>query len=273
MVENPFGDDFWDELSVVERFSMVRKMSEKIRVDKELLPEKILLGIESPEEAARLYGIAVGLWEGVFDERQFEKTLARIGRKPANYSSEVKTLRDIRFAGIVLGDACWLSSRDRCNPLSNFTRVLGDFNDHCGTAILKPSADDVLAAMRGYQEKNAGHQFIPCSPESFECFLKVENEVITKCLAEKTPSIKKLHGLRRTSRRFLNLFLLKTLDAPDMKLFNLYAYMRRINNDLGRSLDVCRVDNETGKPQNLVRVPDLTRKMLTDFSQRVVWTV
>lgn len=261
-------------LSVNERFSIVRKLSDQVEVRDGLLPEKIFLGIESEEEGKGFYGVAVNLWEDVFKEGEFVETLTQISQNPASYTPEVnKRLKMTRIGEVILRDANRLLSESHLNPESfyKFAKILGIFNDNFGTNISEPSVNDVLVVMRENQEENIDRQFVPCTPESFKSYIKIKNDLIASYLGKGELPMETLHDLRRTSRRFLNLFLLKTLKQSDMESFRIYAYLRKVNTVLGECLDESkRTNRETLLSEDLIKIPQVVRELILEFQARVI---
>jgi len=261
--------------SMGERFSVVREISDSIEVGEGFLPEKIFLAIESKEEGKEIYDVAVNLCEDMFKEGEFVETLTQISQDPANYTPEInQRLRMTRIGEVILRDANRLLSESHLNPESfyKFAKILGAFNDNFGSNIAEPSVNDVLIVMRENQEENTSRQFVPCSPKSFEGYLKIENDLIVSYLSKGSLSMEMLHDLRRTSRRFLNLFLLKTLNYPDMESFRVYTYLRKVNTVLGECLDECKKNKEAGESEDLIKVPELAAELMTKFLTRIVWS-
>jgi len=261
-------------LSMNERFSIVRKLSDQVEVGKSLLPEKIFLGIESEEEGKGLYDVAVNLWEDVFREEEFVETLTQISQNPASYTPEVsQRLKMTRIGQVILRDANRLLSESHLNSgtFYNFAKILGIFNDNFGTNIAEPLVSDVLVAMRKSQEEDISRKFIPCLPVSFESYLKTEKDLIVSYLDREELPMEILHDLRRTNRRFLNFFLLKTLKNSDMESFRIYAYLRKVNTVLGECLDERRrTDRENQVSEDLIKIPQVVRELILEFQARVV---
>lgn len=269
----PFGGFL--TCSLGDRFSMVRKMADKVEVEEGFLPGKISFGIESEEEGKRLHGVAVNLWQDMFKEEEFVETLMQINQNLAAYTPEIhQKLKVTRIGTVILRDANRLFSESHLNPESfyKFTKILGVFNDNFGTDIAEPSVGDVLAAMRESQEGITKQPFVFCSPASLEDYLKMENNLIMSYLGKGVISREMLHDLKRTSRRFLNLSLLKMLHYPDMESFRVYAYLRKINTIFGDCLDECTNGKATGEPENLIKVPEIAEELLSKFLARVVWS-
>jgi hypothetical protein len=262
--------------SISERFSIVRALSDQIEVGEKLLPEKIFLGIESEKEGKELNEVAVGLWEDLFKEDEFVEILTRINLDPASRTFEVhQKLKMIRIAQVILRDANRLFSESHLNPESfySFAKVLGSFNDNFETNITEPLADQVLETMTNSGKEDCNRQFIPCSPESFEGYLKTEVDLIANHLSMRELPIETLHDLRRTTRRFLNLFLLRTLKYPDTESFCMYAYLRKVNTVLGECLDErIRINTGTQELEDLIKIPEVVEELVTEFLARVVWS-
>lgn len=257
------------------RFSLVRGASDQLEGREGLLPEKIFLGIKDEEESKRLYDTATNLWEDMFYEEEFVEMLTRISQNADNYTPEVhQRLRMIRIGGVILRDANRLFSENHLNPefFYWFIKILGSFNDNFGKNTIEPTTDKVLAAMKGDQKEKTFTQFIPCSSESFDSYLKKQLDLIVAYLHQGSLPLETFHDLRRTNRRSLNLFLLKTLSYADPELLNMYAYLRQVNTCLGDHLDKNQSDKEIGDSADSIEVPGVAVDLMTKFLERVSWT-
>ncbi len=266
------SNDGFSTMSMADRFSLVRALSDQMEVGGALLPEEIFLGVKDKEESERLHVVATHLWKDVFKEGEFVETLTQIVQHTDAYTPEVnQKLRLSRIGGLILRDANRLFSETHLNPEAfyRFMKILGAFNDNYGKKTVEPTVDDVLIAMRTSQEEKTD-EFVPCSPESFEEYLKKEVDLITTYLHQQVLSAEVLHDLRRTNRRFLNLFLLKTISEGDRESFGIYAYLRQVNTCLGDCLDENN-NKEAGEPVGPVEIPAVAIELIRKFLERIRW--
>lgn len=233
------------------------------------------MGIKDEEESKRLHDTATNLWEDMFYEEEFVEILTRISQNAGNYTTEVhQRLRMARIGGVILRDANRLFSENHLNPefFYWFIKILGSFNDNFGKNTIEPTTDKVLAAMRGGQKERTLAQFTPCSSESFDSYLKKQVDLIIIYLRRRSLPLETLHDLRRTNRRLLNLFLLKTLSYADPEFLNIYAYLRQVNTCLGDHLDKNQGDKEIGDSADSIEAPGVAVGLMTKFLERVSWS-
>lgn len=247
--------------TVNEKFLLVRYLSDQIEVKPEILPSKILLTLDSELDIERHHLAASNLYEDSLKKNNLEETFNTIIYNPSFYTKDVhRRLRHTRLTGVIFRDANRLFTENHRNPeeFHIFIKELGKFNDGFNSSKKEPSAEIVLSLIK--QNRNLIKTPL-CDIDSVNTFMKKQIDLTNEYLNSQNLSATMFHDLRKTSRTFLSYFLIKILQGSfSDDSFKTYAFLRKINGELGNSLN-----------QKNYNVSESTRNLINSFLDRVTF--
>lgn len=212
------------------------------------LPNNLEKVVKSSEDSQRMFNTASQYWQETYSKEKVLKALLVIStnEKESNeFFEAMRLLKTIRKPGSILLSTFLMLDKDHFAPEKHWKIVMniGKTRDYAGTIQIEKYANRLSEAINDYSLEDVVNHFQPDSQTGFEKYISntldnMQNIVLTA----QPDNVGALHMLRKNGTRLLmNLFQISCLTNPQLDHYQMFAYLKILDEELGNAHDVAEI--------------------------------
>jgi hypothetical protein len=212
------------------------------------LPNNLEKIVKNQEGSQKIFNIVLQYWQETYSQKKVLEALSTIianKKESAEFLQAMRLLKTIRKSGNILLSTFLMLDKNHFAPEKHWKVVMnmGKVRDYAGTIQIEKYANRLSEAINDYSLKDMINNFQPDSQAGFEQFISntldnMQNIVLTA----QPDNVRALHVLRKNGTRLLmNLFQISCLINPQSDHYQMFAYLKMLDEELGNAHDVAEV--------------------------------